>query len=351
MRRKYDFKDISTLMNLIQRRKCFCFGAGRQLMEICEDISELAGCIDGIIDNNPNLHFTKKKIRDRAIPIFSPEYLIEQDLENTLLLITSSYKDEIIAGLEKVRELDDLEYADFQDVLDTAAWSCPGPIERFRKNETMVIPKIVHYCWFGGARMPDRLRQYVDGWKQMLPDYEFIEWNDKNYDVTKNSYMYSAYQNRKWSFVTDYVRVDAVYSNGGIYLDTDVELIRRPDELLYNDAYIGFERLSTVNTGAGFGAVKGFPILGELLDFYANREFINNEDPNKMILCPVYETELLKKHGLTSNGSFQIVDDMCVYPVEYFNAKSLYSNRLRITDRTISVHHCTWTWAGEKSKL
>lgn len=199
--------------------------------------------------------------------------------------------------------------------------------------------------------MPERLRRYVDGWKQMLPDYRFVEWNENNYDFTKNEYMYAAYRNKRWGFVTDFVRLDVVYAYGGIYLDTDVELLRRPDELLYNDAYIGFERLSTVNTGAGFGAKKGFHILGELMNFYKNREFINNEDPNKMILCPIYETEILKKHGLKLDGNFQIVDDMCVYPVEYFNAKSLYSNQLKITDRTISVHHCTWTWAGEKSKL
>lgn len=351
MKRISNIRNIEELLNIAASKRCFCFGAGRQLTEICDDIPGLSELIYGIIDNNPLLHYEERNIRGKQITIYPSDYLCSQDMANSILLITSSYKDEIVAGLNQMRGLENLEYTDFQEILDTAAWNCKRPPDGFKKNSEEKIPRTIHYCWFGGARMPDRLRQYVDGWKWMLPDYKFIEWNEKNYDVTKNEYMYSAYKNKKWGFVTDYVRLDAVYSHGGIYLDTDVELIRRPDELLHNDAYIGFERLSTVNTGAGFGAVKGFPILGELMEFYESCEFINDEDPNKMVLCPIYETEILKRHGLKPNGCFQVVDDMSVYPVEYFNAKSLYSNKLKITDRTISVHHCTWTWAGEKNRL
>ena len=114
---------------------------------------------------------------------------------------------------------------------------------------------------------------------------------------------------------------------------------------------MGFERLSTVNSGAGFGAVRGFPILKEMMDGYKKRQFVNETDPNKMILCPEYETAVLQKHGLRLDGSFQVIDDMSIYPVMYFNAKSLYSDEMKVTDETISIHHCTWTWAGEKNKL
>ena len=163
--------------------------------------------------------------------------------------------------------------------------------------------------------------------------------------------MYQAYKDKKWSFVSDYARLDIIYNHGGIYFDTDVELIRRPDELLYNDAFIGFERISSINTGSGFGAIKEFHLIKEMRDFYINVEFINSDNPNDMILCPIYETAILQKYGLRLDGNFQIVDGISVYPVTYFNAKSLYSNKLKITENTISVHHCSWTWAGNKSKL
>ena len=351
MKKLEKIRSIRDVLDIIKNNECFCFGAGRQLTEICDDIPKLVECIEGIIDNNPNLHNTERIVRGKSLTVYPAHYLEDRDIDNTILLITSSYKDEIILGLEKNEKLKNLRYTDFQDVLDAAAWDCTKPSEDFKKNNDMKIPKVLHYCWFGGGKIPERLQGYIDGWKRLLPDYDIIEWNEKNYDYTANDYMHSAYKKKRWGFVSDYARLDIVYSQGGIYLDTDVELVRRPDELLFNDAYIGFERLSTVNTGAGFGAVKEFHILKELMDFYDGREFVDESDPNKMILCPIYETEILKKHGLKLDGNFQIVDDMSVYPVEYFNAKSLYSNNLKITDRTVSIHHCTWTWAGEKNKL
>lgn len=351
MKKIDNIKNIDNLLERMLNRDCFCFGAGRQLTEICDDIPVLPVHIKGIIDNNPVLWNTTKTIKEQCIAIYPVTYLLKQDIDKMILFITSIYKDEMIAQLEQIKELENLAYMDFQEILDVAAWSCVCPPNVFQKNKVFTIPKRIHYCWFSGNRMPDRLQKYVDGWRRLCPDYEFVLWNEDNYDVTKNEYMYAAYKNKKWGFVTDYARLDVVYQHGGIYMDTDVEMIRRPDEMLYNDAYIGFERLSTVNTGSGFGARKGFPILKEIMDFYERLEFVNEEDPNKMILCPVYETEILKKHGLKLDGNFQVVDDMSVYPVVYFNAKSLYSNQMRITEKTISVHHCTWTWAGEKNKL
>lgn len=346
-----DFSSLSEVLSILKGRECYCFGAGRQLTEICDDIPEFVDCISGILDNNPDLHYTKKNVHGRELPIYPVDYLFSQDRKHIFIVLTSSYREEILDGLRKIPFFDQVEYTDFLEVFDSTAWGCLKPPADFKKNTEQKIPKIVHYCWFSGNRMPERLQSYVDGWKRLLPDYEFIRWDESNYDVTKYRYMYDAYKHKKWSFVTDVARLDVVHENGGLYMDTDVELIRRPDELLFNDAYIGFERLATVNTGSGFGAKKGFHIIRELLEFYENTEFINSDDPGKMILCPVYETNLLRKHGLELNGNFQIVDGITVYPVMYFNAKSLYSNKLRVTEETISIHHCTWTWAGEKNKL
>lgn len=351
MKKIESIDSIEDFFQQLKGRKCICFGAGRKLDEICRDIPQLVGWIAYITDNNPKLHGTDREIAGQSKKIYSPERLCAEDISSVFLIITSSYKKEIIEQLEKNEKLNGLSYCEVEPLLDAMAWSAKCPPEEYRKNKVEVIPKKIHYIWFSENSIPLQLQKNIDGWKRLCPDYDICLWNEKNYDVTVNPYMHKAYKHRKWSFVSDYARLDIIYKNGGIYLDTDVEMIRRPDKLLYNDAFIGFERLSTVNTGSGFGAKKGFPLIGEMRDYYKNIEFIDSENPNDMILCPIYETNILRKHGLKLNGGFQIVDEMSVYPVMYFNAKSLYSDRLRITEETISVHHCSWTWAGSKSKI
>lgn len=345
------FKSTKEFFDYIKIKKCIAFGAGRKLDEICRDIPELGASISYIIDNNRSLHGKIKKVGTHDINIYSLEKLEKENHSDLIVVITSSYKEEIMKQLSENHFLYDIEICSFEDILDTVAWNAKGPERGYRKNNIPLIPKKIHYIWFSNNKIPDQLQKYIDGWKRLCPDYEFYCWNEKNYDISKNQYMYQAYKDKKWSFASDYARLDLVYCFGGIYLDTDVELIKRPDELLYNQAFIGFERLSSINSGSGFGAQKGFPLLKEMRDNYETIEFKNKENPNEMTLCPIYETGILQSHGLKLDGSFQIVDNMSVYPVMYFNAKSLYSNKLKITDETISIHHCSWTWAEKYCKI
>ncbi len=351
MKKMENIEFIEEFFRQTEEKKCICFGAGRKLDEICADIPRLAKKIAYVADNDPRLHGTDRKVAGQIKKVYLPQKLYEEDVSEALLVITCSYKEEIIEQLEKVDKFKELSYCEIEPLLDACAWSAEGPPKGYRKNKREAIPRKIHYIWFSDNPIPPLLQGNIDGWKRLCPDYEVCLWNEKNYDVTKNPYMYQAYKNKKWSFVSDYARLDIVYREGGIYLDTDVEMIRRPDELLYNDAFIGFERLSTVNTGSGFGAKKGHALIRELRDHYENMEFIDSENPDEMVLCPIYETEVLKRHGLVLNGNFQVVDGVSVYPVMYFNAKSLYSDRMRITKETVSVHHCSWTWAGSKSKI
>lgn len=351
MRKIENIDSVEEFFLQIKEKKCICFGAGRKLDEICRDIPQLLEKISYVTDNNSQLHGRDREIAGWVKKICPPEKLYEENVSSVLLIITSSYKEEIITQLEKDNRLGNLCYCEVEPLLDAMAWEAQCPPRGYRKNKNEMIPRKIHYIWFSDAPIPVRLQKNIDGWKRLCPDYEVCLWNEKNYDITRNPYMRKAYEAGRWSFVSDFARLDIVYQEGGIYMDTDVEMVRRPDELLYNDAFIGFERLSTVNTGSGFGAKKGFTIIREMRDYYENIEFIDSEDPNDMILCPVYETAVLKRHGLVLNGNFQIVEGMSVYPVMYFNAKSLYSDKLKITDETISIHHCSWTWAGSKSKL
>ena len=124
-----------------------------------------------------------------------------------------------------------------------------------------MIPKVIHYCWFGHNPLPERYKEWIKSWKRYCPDYEIVEWNESNYDVTKHPYMRAAYDAKKWGFVSDYARLDIIYENGGIYLDTDVELVKNLDELLYQEGFAGVDSSGRLSTGLGFGARKGLRLI------------------------------------------------------------------------------------------
>ncbi|TNU75055.1 glycosyltransferase family 32 protein, partial [Lactococcus cremoris] len=141
-----------------------------------------------------------------------------------------------------------------------------------------MIPKVIHYCWFGGQPLPESALKCIESWRRFCPDYEIKQWSEKNYDVNKIQYIKEAYQEKKFAFVTDVARLDIIWNEGGIYLDTDVELIKSLDELLYNSLYLGMERAGRVNTGLGFGAEVNHPIVRANLELYTNIPFSGNDN-------------------------------------------------------------------------
>ena len=136
-----------------------------------------------------------------------------------------------------------------------------------------MIPKKIHYCWFGGNSLSSEVRECIASWRQFCPDYEIIEWNEKNFDVDCIRYTADAYRDRRWAYVTDYARLKIVYEQGGIYLDTDVELLRPLDPLLENKVYFGMQRAGEVATGLGFGAEAGAELLRRLMAGYESRAY------------------------------------------------------------------------------
>lgn len=227
-----------------------------------------------------------------------------------------------------------------------------------------MIPKIIHYCWFGGTPEPKEVKKCIDSWKRYLPDYKIIRWDESNYDVTKNSYMEQAYNEKKWAFVSDYCRLDVVYQHGGIYLDTDVEVVKSFNTLLCLPMFCGFESRDweilkywriemeeSVSFGLGFGAVAHHPILEEILNLYANLQFYNNDGSLNLISCPYYQTLVLKKHGMKQNGECQVIDDCHIFSAEYFSPQSNVTDKmLFLTDKTYSIHHFSSTWNGNAKK-
>lgn len=214
-----------------------------------------------------------------------------------------------------------------------------------------MIPKIINYCWFGGAEKPKEVLRCIESWKKYCPDYKIIEWNEDNYDLNKNEYVKYTYSNKKWAFLSDYVRLDVIYNNGGIYLDTDVELIRNLDALLDCDGYIGMEQIGTVNTGQGFGAIKGNHFIKENKEYYESCDVCDEKGNFNRIICVEITTNLLKKYGLRKKNEKQKVGEMIIYPVDYFCPKVMGTNIIKITSNTYSIHHFDSTWKSDNKLL
>ena len=215
-----------------------------------------------------------------------------------------------------------------------------------------MIPKTIHYCWFGRNPKPKLARKCIRSWKKHCPDYSIIEWNEDNFDIsTCPLYVRQAYEAKKWAFVTDYVRLKVVYEHGGIYLDTDVETVRSFDELLKEHAFFGFEYGEYVNTGLGFGAEKGNPIVGEMMDDYEDIPFVRPDGSFDETTCPIRNSETLLKRGLKQDDSKQLIDGCLILPSEYLCPYDGRTKKLRMTENTLSIHWYSSSWVVKKRKI
>lgn len=212
------------------------------------------------------------------------------------------------------------------------------------------IPKIIHYCWFGGGPIPEKDQACIASWKERCPDYEIKEWNESNYDVTKNAYMRQAYEVKKWGFVPDYARLDIVYTHGGIYLDTDVEIIRSLDDLLEDDCFMGFEDHEHVALGLGFGAAKGNAHIKAMRDVYEEVLFVQEDGSLNTLPSPQYTTAYLKERGLQQDNSLQTLDGIRIYPVEYFCPRDYFTGQMNLTENSYTIHHYNASWYSKDEK-
>ena len=210
-----------------------------------------------------------------------------------------------------------------------------------------MIPKKIHYCWFGNNPLPESVQRCIKSWSQYCPDYEIIEWNEGNYNVNKIPFIDKAYKEKKYAFVSDYARLDIIYNEGGIYLDTDVEIINNIDSLLKHNCFLGFEFAGEVNTGIGFGAIQNHQFIYENMQYYHNTEF----DMNNIITCVNVTSSLLLEKGLQAIDESQVIDDIYIYSTEYFCPLTYKTNELNITTNTYSIHHYDATWQPFRMKI
>ena len=219
-----------------------------------------------------------------------------------------------------------------------------------------MIPKVIHYCWFGGSPLPELAQKCIASWKKYCPGYEIKEWNESNFDLDCCDYVREAYEAKKWAFVSDYARFWILYHEGGVYFDTDVEVIKPLDDILKRGQFFGCEDSDSflngeaVNPGLGMAADSGLEIYREILDFYEKIHFINDDGSLDTTTIVTYTTRILMKHGWKPNGEIQQVADIVIYPPEYFCPMSNETGEIKLTRNTYTIHHYSASWFTEKEK-
>lgn len=210
-----------------------------------------------------------------------------------------------------------------------------------------MIPKVIHYCWFGGNPLPKSAQKCIRSWKKHFPDYEIKEWNEQNFDVNSIRYTQEAYERKKYAFVSDYARFFILYQYGGLYFDTDVEVIKPMEDLIAKGAFMGIEKDADkvgVAAGLGLAAEPQMPIYKEIIDHYNQVPFVDEKGVQIPGTVVKHTTDLLVKHGLILKDEIQHVANVWIYPNEYFNPLEDATGKLTITPNTRSIHWYSKTW-------
>lgn len=322
--------------------KIYIFGASKRLKSYKNilPLYSLSEVADYIVDNDETKWGQNILLDNIMYTIISPQQMIDNISNQDKILIVSIHYEEIVNQLDSVSKLDgigcyilDYIYAFNDGYIDIDYY------EKCKGNK-YYIPPVIHYCWFGGNPIPEEYVKYIATWKKKCPDYDILQWDESNYDVYKHPYIAKAYKDRKWAFVSDYARLDIIYNYGGIYLDTDVELLKGLDELRKFRVYFGFESETYISTGLGFGAEKGHRLIEKFLKSYDDIE------PGTYIPCPQIQSKDMEDIGLIRNNTFQYFDDggIAVLPSEFLCPMEYRYRQLNITEETVSIHHYSGSW-------
>ena len=332
-------------------KKMVAFAASFFLQLMAENYSELHldACIEYIVDNDKNKHGTKFRICNSYKEVYSIEHLLADDLENVAILIGSDKN--VYDIFQQLENIDILKNVPF--------FALPFMISKARDDDAFKfrdsglnhdqIPKKIHCFWLGGGELNDMAKLCLNSFEKYCPDYEICLWTHKNYDVSKNEYMFEAYKSKKWACATDYARLDKLYNEGGIYFDLDVELMSNIDVVLNNDFFTGFGPIRDIELAA-FGCKKGNVLVGEMLDAYQDRKFVMDRGLTLMDVQPVFMDHFLKDKGFTINGKYQQINNCTLYPREVFSPRNWFTGEEKIEKNTLGIHHCAGSWAAPKDK-
>lgn len=215
------------------------------------------------------------------------------------------------------------------------------------------IPKVIHYCWFGHNAKTEIIEKCINSWKEKCPDYEIKEWNESNFNVQINDYVKEAYELKKWAFVTDYVRLYVIYNYGGIYLDTDVELLKNLDSLIEKyEAFYSCENEKYIATGLGFGSYAGNDVIKNMMEEYHDIHFKNSDGTLNLMACPIRNTNNFRLYTNIDYDFDGVVNfgKSVILPSEYFCPLNYETGQINMTENTYAIHHYAGTWLSEREQ-
>lgn len=213
----------------------------------------------------------------------------------------------------------------------------------------MTVPKVIHYCWFGRKEMPDKEKACIETWKKFFPDYEFQLWNEDNFDYTQCAFASQAYEMKQYAFVSDYARAKILYEYGGMYLDTDVKILKRFPNITAENGFMGFERRAFLGT-AVIASKPHNENMRELMKYYENHDFVQKDGAFDNIANVSILTDIMKEKGLRLGGEKQQVDGFDIFNREIFYPKKLEENVFKITEETCAIHMCSNSWLSERER-
>ena len=338
--------------NAVKGRKLVAFAATDFLKVIAMNYKDL--CLDEyiqfVVDNDKHKQGETIYINGVAKEIRAPEELLSySESKLTLLIATDAFADEIYEQLEDMlpsqnTEVFFLSLLISKHVDDTM----DNPLIQLGVGEEN-IPRIIHYFWFSKEEKPESVKMCIESWKRCCPDYELKEWNADSFDVTCNDFAYEAFRQRKWAYVSDYARLAVIYQYGGIYLDSDVRLLKTMDPLLHNEFFIGYGPIRDVEA-AVFGAKKGCDVLARMLEIYRDRVFDLQKSMTLENVQPMLLARFLEKQGFTLDGKYLQRDGITIYPRDLFSAKNWFTYEYEMTDAAIGVHECAGGWSSVNGK-
>lgn len=342
---------INEFISKIGNKKVICFGFGIRARSMCDNYKEILNHVEFFVDNDVKKH-GMNIIDGQLVNVVSPEHFLALDsYDEYVLLITTKFFNEIVeqfSDIERLNNLDVYIYPLMEEEEEVyEAENC-----EIEHTSSYAIPKVIHYCWFGRGKKSELHEKCIKSWQEKCPDYKIIEWNEDNFDINMNTYVKEAYECKKYAFVSDFARLYVLYNYGGIYMDTDVEVIKPLDELLFVEGFLGFETKFYISTGI-MGGVKGNLLIKDQLDAYQEIKFL--DEVGKPVLLTNVEriTKISKeKHNLIASGHKQTLKyGVVVYPRTYFSPISLITGELHISKNTYVVHHYDGSWFPEDFKV
>lgn len=332
----------------LKTKDIICYGSGKHFRNITLPFLEKSGLLDNLKGFAEAKEAKDIEFAERSFHAIGKKNLAAMDPDRTVILIAVTGYEEILSQLRADARLSAFEAvpsifieALYEDMQLLSAKKSPFG---FRKHDTPVIPRIIHSFWFSEDPKPSLYQRCLDSWKKYATDFEIKIWNLETYKPGKCLFFDQAIEHKNWSFASDYARADILRRFGGIYMDLDVEMLRSIEDLLYNDAYMSFESLERIECGSGMGARPGNQIIEEICESYEKRPYLKADGTWDNSTCPVRYTQVIEKHGLKKDGSFQFVEDITIYPFEVLTGKSFDTGIIYNTDLSYSVHHHNGSW-------